>query len=1021
MPITLITGPANAGKAQLLLEATRGHAAHGLDPLLVVPTRADVDGYRLELAEAGLVFGVRVERFGGLIGEVIARAVRGPGTACGLLCREPLSAAMRERVLGELAARHWPARGASGRGMARALGELVLELQAARIGPQRLLEAIDAIRQMPGGPGEVQRRRAAAARMLDLADVYSRYREALSTLGRLDPELRATAALDELRRAPELWRQTPVLLYGFDDLTALQLDAIETLGVIVDAPVTVSLAYEAGREAFAGRALAFQALAPLAHEHKVLPSRAEHYAPCSRQALHHLERSLFEPLDGLEPIASDGAVLLLEGGGERAELELVAVEIRALLDHGFKPEEIALVHRSPAAAGALIVEVLASFEIPCALEYRRPFSHTAVGGALLGLLACACGGEGALPAGEPGDLLRWLRAPGLLERPELADRLEAQIRRGGARTAAQARALWEAERWPLEEIDRVKQAARNGPQALTVQLSDELGRLYWAPRMRLAAVLEDRERDEAQALAVGVRTLDELGELACADPELAGGAAGVAHALTALEIVSGEPPGAGMVPVLGPLELRARRVRALFLCGLQEGVFPAAASPGPMLDEEDRRLLAEASQLRMPAREDQLNAERYLMYATVSRPEELLVLSWHAGNDDERDTPASLFVEDVSDLFEEQLGRRCRHRALGAVDWPGAGEPPPGAGKPEPGAGEPRPGAGEPPPGWAARERALQGPRLPPAPVEPLRGERALSTLGAQHTWSASSLERWARCPVGWMVERLLGAGGLEPDPEPLARGALAHEVLRDVLEGLRVQTGSAMLTPERLGLARELLGRALSEHAEHHELSVEPERVPGVARRLERDLERYLEHAAANAGSLVPSHLELPFGFPEVEGSLPALDLGDGLRLRGRIDRVDVGSDGGAVVYDYKGERAPRAQAWADERSFQVAVYMRAVQQLLDLDVLGGFYQPLRGRDLRARGALRAGSGLQLRCMESDVLEPEELERLVSETLALARQASNEAARGALEARPESCGFGGSGCMYPAICRCEH
>ena len=41
LSITLITGPANAGKAQLAMDAVRRHIAHGEEPLLVVPTRAD--------------------------------------------------------------------------------------------------------------------------------------------------------------------------------------------------------------------------------------------------------------------------------------------------------------------------------------------------------------------------------------------------------------------------------------------------------------------------------------------------------------------------------------------------------------------------------------------------------------------------------------------------------------------------------------------------------------------------------------------------------------------------------------------------------------------------------------------------------------------------------------------------------------------------------------------------------------------------------------------------------------------
>ena len=74
MPITLVTGPANSGKAQVLMDAVRRHLAHGEEPLLVVPTRADVEHYLRELAGEQTAMGVRVERFAGLIAEAVARA-----------------------------------------------------------------------------------------------------------------------------------------------------------------------------------------------------------------------------------------------------------------------------------------------------------------------------------------------------------------------------------------------------------------------------------------------------------------------------------------------------------------------------------------------------------------------------------------------------------------------------------------------------------------------------------------------------------------------------------------------------------------------------------------------------------------------------------------------------------------------------------------------------------------------------------------------------------------------------------
>ena len=139
-----------------------------------------------------------------------------------------------------------------------------------------------------------------------------------------------------------------MLFYGFDDLTPLQLDAIETLGRVVDAPVTVSLAYEAGPHRLRrARAAPSRRSRRSRDEHRALPAREDHYAPHSRAALAHLERSLFEP--GAARVAPGAAVALLQGGGERAELELVAARVAALLREGWRAEEIAVVVRNPAA------------------------------------------------------------------------------------------------------------------------------------------------------------------------------------------------------------------------------------------------------------------------------------------------------------------------------------------------------------------------------------------------------------------------------------------------------------------------------------------------------------------------------------------------------------------------------------------------------------------------------------------------------------------------------------------------
>src|SRR2546430_3331272 len=79
MPLTLITGPANAGKAGRVLDACR--ASLHREPLLVVPTLSAVAHYQRELAADGVAFGGTGVRVAWLVREIARR----PGYAAPLL------------------------------------------------------------------------------------------------------------------------------------------------------------------------------------------------------------------------------------------------------------------------------------------------------------------------------------------------------------------------------------------------------------------------------------------------------------------------------------------------------------------------------------------------------------------------------------------------------------------------------------------------------------------------------------------------------------------------------------------------------------------------------------------------------------------------------------------------------------------------------------------------------------------------------------------------------------------------
>jgi hypothetical protein len=296
MPLTLVIGPANSAKAGEVLGAYAAAAPRGA--VLVVPTAQDADYYLRELAGAGTTIGTNVLTFPGL-GREIARRAGYEGRRLSTLQRARLLA--KAVANAELTALN---QSAQAKGFPLAAGGLIAELQRSLVTPQRFAQAIRT------WAAQDERRSEFAH---DLATLYLAYARETNNKRCVDGDLFAWQALDALRQAPHTWGDGPVFFYGFDDLTPLERDAIETLARIAN--VTVSLTYEPGHTGLEARAEAVEELRPLAAAVKQLPALDEHYARESRTALHALERGLFE--QNTQRVDPGDAVRLLESGGER--------------------------------------------------------------------------------------------------------------------------------------------------------------------------------------------------------------------------------------------------------------------------------------------------------------------------------------------------------------------------------------------------------------------------------------------------------------------------------------------------------------------------------------------------------------------------------------------------------------------------------------------------------------------------------------------------------------------------------
>jgi ATP-dependent helicase/DNAse subunit B len=915
MGLTLLAGPANAGKVALLLD--RYLADISREPVLIVPNRSDVERVERDLlARCGALVGGSIGTFDDLFERIAAgnggtRAVAGDAQRALLLRR--VVASVR---LGNLD------RSARFTGFADALGTAIAELESGLVGPDDL-------------DG-------------DLAELYRAYRAELDRLELWDVDLRRGYAAERVANELAAWDGRPVYAYGFEDLTAAQWRLLEALAGRAD--VTVSLPYEPGRPAFAALERTAADLARLADGRvEELPPRYGEYA---HPALAHLERALFadvapasEPPEPAPP--TEGAIRFLEAAGSRATLELVADEILALLRAGTAPEEILVVCPSLDRVRAPLETAFGALGVPYALDGMLRLSQTPYGRALLALLRFAWLGGGRR------DLFGFVRSPYSGLPRAHADFLEGRLRGRGIRSPERVEAeVVKLRGQPLVFLDRLRAAPTSiaAVRELAVSMLRAAHGLDAPPATEAARV-------DLRAYQAVLGLLDELdGWL-----EL-GGSLGVEELVGALEraLVRAGPPRDGHVAVLDLLRARTRRAEIVFVLGLEEGSLPRRARPSAFLDDDRRRELDRETRL---AKADPVAHDRYLFYTACTRASRRLYLVREAATDDGAPKQPSPFWDNVREAIDaEDAGRWTARRALSALVWPIEGAPTEReriralawlATSDRAAAG-----ALARTQGWERRfERALGAFDRPTRLTHPA----VVQSLESRAMFGVTELETFAGCSSIWFVERLLDPKTMDADVDARMRGSIAHQALFKFFSGLPKRLGSDRVSADRLDEAldflRECLTEAIAGGAEAR-LELTDLQRSELEQGLRRDLEAVVRAEADSKLPLVPRRFEVSFGS---ERSAPELQRGldlETFHLSGKIDRIDLDPLAArGIVWDYKsGKTAHSAAQIESEVKLQIPLYMLVLRDLVGVEPLGGLYQPLAG-ERKARGLLRASA----------------------------------------------------------------
>ncbi|NOZ19495.1 MAG: helicase-exonuclease AddAB subunit AddB [Planctomycetes bacterium] len=377
------------------------------------------------------------------------------------------------------------------------------------------------------------------------------------------------------------------------------------------------------------------------------------------------------------------------------------------------------------------------------------------------------------------------------------------------------------------------------------------------------------------------------------------------------------PPALDQVLVGSIDRSRHPDLRAALVIGVGEQILPRVRSQDPIFTDRERDALAAAGLHLGPTSEEQLYRERFLGYIAFTRPRNFLWVSYPASDDSGKKRNPSIFVEQLRrclpDIETVKLEAMGPCRKLDAV-WSESQLASAVALTFRRGAE----GAGD----WrAAYNEILTGGEHPAAArvLGSLFYSNAAQKLPAKATarlypdntliGSASQFETYRACPFKYFARYVLGLEARELfDLSALDLGSFYHGVL-DRVFGWIIKNGIDLAEVDAKKVMKQV-DEAIDALAPNLKSEIllsdgRSEFVKSDSRRLLKDLVSVMRLQAGDT-DFKPAACELSFGGRDSD--LPPLEMRAGgkakVRIRGRIDRVDLAVSGGSKlvrVTDYK------------------------------------------------------------------------------------------------------------------------
>lgn len=558
---------------------------------------------------------------------------------------------------------------------------------------------------------------------------------------------------------------------------------------------------------------------------------------------------------------------------QEAEVRSVLAQVKARLADGVPARDLVLVARDERSYGPLLAAIAWEYGVPLRLLYKIPLRETRLG-AWLALVAAAIQND------FPYELTAQMLAHPLAQQlsPEAWEQARQRRPRGLAAWQACGCDL-SAYVWPDE----------TAPRAVWMQ--------HWRDFCQANQVRHRASHWPAEILAYnGLQAA--LDDLTAVSPEPLSGSDFWQELLDWLDLLATPAqPGRGGVELHSPLTLFGARYAEVFVLGAAEGTLPATLENDSWLDFHARRHLAAAG-FDLEAAPEMANREALSFYFLLGLPEMGLHLSYPERRDRDPQLPsphlATLGLEPVAPTAVPLASPEEERRAklLTAADLDEVGQ-------------------------QARRAWEIERRRERAEPPDEYDGVIGVPLDPAVQTLSATQLQELGQCPFKWFAKRLLR---LQEPPEAAAdleiseRGRLYHRCLELVL-----QDGQTRLEVAQVSLA------ALSEafRAAEQELAL-PERPAWTVQREEHLATLHLNLQPDNSHFLAPGA-----AIADRERTF-TLDNWHGLRLTGKIDRVDREPEGLRVL-DYKtGSSVAKVQdaSGAATLEVQLAIYSAAIAQ---------------------------------------------------------------------------------------------